>query len=114
MSTRDVYLCQCPTCQADCEHPDKALHQQMNLLLSLLGDQERRLYAAIESERIGRGGVKQLSQITGLCAATIAKGRAELAASQKGTPLTPDRRIGGRPRTTSKYPSRPPLLKGRV
>jgi transposase len=77
----------------------------MNLLLSLLSDQQRRLYAAIESNRIGRGGVKVMSQVTGLSAQTIAKGRAELADAQKGTPPTPDPRTGGRPRATTTYPS---------
>jgi hypothetical protein len=36
------HVCQCANCQSSGEHPDKKLHQQMNLLLSRLDEQQRR------------------------------------------------------------------------
>ena len=43
----------------------------MNLLLSRLGEPERRWYAAVEANRLGRGGVRLVAQITGLDEKTI-------------------------------------------
>jgi hypothetical protein len=62
------------------EHPDKELHHQMNLLLSRLDEQQRRWYVAVEANRIGHGGVRLLSQITGIDEKTIRRGQQELAA----------------------------------
>lgn len=59
----------------------------MNLFLSRLDEQQRRWYAAIESLRIGHGGVKFLSQITGISEKTIRRGRSELKASLVDRPI---------------------------
>ncbi len=53
----------------------------MNLFLSRLDEQQRRWYVAIESNRVGTGGDRQLAQITGLGEKTIQRGRQELASS---------------------------------
>ncbi len=81
MSSAPVYPCQCPHCQQEAAHPDQLLHQQMNLLLSRLDEQQRRWYAAVESNRLGHGGDQLVSQITGLDVQTIRRGRQELAGS---------------------------------
>ena len=67
----------------------------MNLLLSHLDEQQRRLYAALESKRIGHGGDRLLSLITGLNVETIRQGRHELDADLADTPLHRIRRPGG-------------------
>lgn len=85
----EVRVCQCPLCQQGIEHPDRELHRQMNLLLSRLDEQQRRWYVALESNRIGRGSDRLLSEITGLDEKTIQRGREELAASLADNP--PDR-----------------------
>jgi hypothetical protein len=64
MSRSEVYACQCKHRQQQRPHPDQDLHRQMNLLLSRLDEQQRRWYVAVESNRIGAGGDRQLSQIT--------------------------------------------------
>lgn len=48
------------------------------LFLSTLNEQQRRLYAGLESLRLGHGGDSRLAELTGLNVHTIAKGRAEL------------------------------------
>lgn len=53
----------------------------MNLLVSRLEEQQRRWYVAVESKRVGRGGDRLLSQITGLDEKTIQRGRRERADS---------------------------------
>jgi len=48
------------------------------LFLSTLDERQRRLYAGLESLRLGHGGDSRLAELTGLDVHTIAKGRVEL------------------------------------
>jgi len=48
------------------------------LFFSTLDERQRRLYAGLESLRLGHGGDSQISELTGLDVHTIAKGRSEL------------------------------------
>ena len=77
----EIAVCQCPHCRAEDDHPDRALHRQMNVFLSRLDEAQRRWYVALESSRIGHGGDRLLSQITGVDEKTIRRGREELNAS---------------------------------
>ena len=67
----------------------------MILLSSRLDEQERRWFAAVESQRIGHGGDSLVSQITGLDEKTIRRGREELAASLAERPIDRVRLPGG-------------------
>lgn len=87
--------CQCPTCQGPGAHPDKLLHHRINLFLDRLDEQQRRWYVAIESMKAGYGGDTLLSQITGLNAETIRRGRQELEAELAGRPTDHVRAAGG-------------------
>jgi hypothetical protein len=95
MSTIAVRVCQCPRCQAGEAHPERVLHEQMNLLVSRLGEAERRWYAAVEANRLGRGGVRLVAQITGLDEQTIRRGQQEVAGSLADVPVKRQRRAGG-------------------
>jgi hypothetical protein len=105
MTEGTVYRCRCPVCRAAAEHPDKRVHQRMNLLLSRLNEQQRRWYVAAESMKVGHGGDEQLSRITGMNVETIRRGRQELESGLADHP--PDRvraRGGGRPLLEKKIP----------
>jgi hypothetical protein len=105
MSEPVVYQCQCPACLRDDEHPDRTLHGRINLLLSRLDEQQRRWYAAVESAKIGHGGDRALSRITGLHVDTIRRGREELAESLESRPADRIRLPGGgRPAVEKKVP----------
>jgi hypothetical protein len=95
MSALEARVCQCPRCRVGEAHPDRVLHEQMNLLLSRLDEAERRWYAAVEATRLGRGGVRLVAQITGLDEKTIRRGQEELAGSLADVPLKRQRRAGG-------------------
>jgi hypothetical protein len=82
-----INACLCRTCSQEANHPDQELHKQMNLFLSRLDEQQRRWFAAIESLRIGHGGDKLVSQITGISEKTIRRGRRELATSLRDRPV---------------------------
>lgn len=87
--------CQCATCQKDKESDVWKIHHQMNLLLSRLDEQQRRWYVALESKKIGRGGDKALSEITGMDVETIRRGRHELDEDLDGRPVNRIRKSGG-------------------
>jgi hypothetical protein len=70
--------CLCPICQSKRDHPEKALHHQINLLMSLMNCQQRRLFAAFQALQLGYGGIARMSQISGLDRKTIRKGIHEL------------------------------------
>jgi len=67
----------------------------MNLLLSRLDESQRRWYAAVESARLGHGGDKKLSEITGLDEKTIRRGREEINESLASRPVERVRIAGG-------------------
>ena len=95
MSEPVVHQCQCPACLRSGEHPDKSLHGRMNLLLSRLDEQQRRWYVAVESARLGYGGDRALSRVTGMNVETIRRGRRESDDSLRGRPCDRVRLPGG-------------------
>ena len=99
MSPIDAQVCQCGPCQSGEAHADRRLHEQMNLLLSRLGEAERRWYAAVEANRLGHGGARLVAQITGLDEKTIRRGQEEVAGSLADAPIKRRQRRpgGGRP-----------------
>ena len=95
MSSLVVRPCGCPRCQAGEPHPDRVVHQHINLLVSRLDEQQRRWFVALEAERLGRGGETLLAQITGLNRRTIRRGRRELATDLAERPAERVRAPGG-------------------
>lgn len=103
MSISEVHVCQCADCTQRADHPNQPFHQQMNLLLSRLDEQQRRWYVAVEANRMGHGGVRLLSLITGLDEKTIQRGQQEVEQGLSERPVTHIRLSGGgRPRVEKK------------
>ncbi len=66
---------------AEQQRRDRTLEQSKAaavLLLSLLDERQRRLFAGLESMLLGWGGDRRIAEMTGLDVHTIAKGRREL------------------------------------
>ena len=101
------------------------------LFYSLLDEKQRRLYAALESLKLGHGGDRQLADFLGLDPHTVARGRQELLDREvepgrvrkigggrkpveKNTPISPDHRTlagarhGRRPHHRSALDSQDP------
>lgn len=103
MTSLGSHVCQCPLCQQSADHPDRELHRQMILFLDRLDEQQRRWYLALESKRVGHGGDRLLSQMTGMDEKTIRRGREELEASLAERPAERVRLRGaGRPAVEKK------------
>lgn len=95
MPQKVIHQCECPICRQAGDHTDKKLHYQMNLFLSRLDEQQRRWYVALESKKLGHGGDKRMSEITGMNAETIRHGRRELENSLADRPVDRVRLPGG-------------------
>jgi hypothetical protein len=103
MPARPVYCCPCALCQQEETSATREHHQQMNLVLSRLDEQQRRWSAALEANRLGPGGDQVVAEITGLSGKTIRKGQQELASSLATRPTARVRLVGGgRPRAEKK------------
>ena len=65
----------------------------VELFVSLLDEKQRRLYAGLESIKLGHGGDKKIARLFGLDMHTVAKGRKELWSGEIETDRV--RRVGG-------------------
>jgi hypothetical protein len=98
-----AHQCQCAHCQSPGEHPEKKLHEQINLVASRLDEQQRRWFVAVEANRYGHGGIRLLSQITGMDEKTIERGQRELEEELASRPTEQVRSAGGgRPQVEKK------------
>ncbi len=103
MPARPVHRCLCALCQQEETAATRAHHEQINLVLSRLDEQQRRWSAALEANRLGSGGDQRVAEITGLSVKTIRRGQQELASSLVTRPTTRVRLGGGgRPRAEKK------------
>ena len=64
--------------------PSDEVRAAMVLFLCSLDEKRRRLYAGLESLRLGRGGDTHVAQWTGLDVHTVARGRQELLSGELG------------------------------
>lgn len=102
MSEINIHECECPICQEEGDHPEKEQHHRVNVFFSRLNEQQKRWYAAVEVERIGRGGQTLISQVTGLSVPTIQRGREELSGNLTERPQERVRLPGGGRKATEK------------
>jgi hypothetical protein len=106
MPTTHSHQCRCLECQNQTGDPDQLHHRELAAFLATLNREQRRLYAAVEANRLGRGGVGRVGEITGMGAPTIARGRRELADLLQGKCLRKERKpVPGRPRIEQQYPA---------
>jgi len=92
---REPHRCQCPKCQAPERHIEQEIHHQMNLLLSRLSENQRRWYVALKATKLGHGGIKQMTMITGMHSDTIRRGWRELDDELHEQPVDRIRHRGG-------------------
>ncbi len=72
----------------------------MQLHYGRLSEKDRRQYAAVEAEKLGRGGLAYISNLLGIDHKTIQRGKKELLAMAEGhhqemVPCTRQRKAGG-------------------
>lgn len=82
--------------------PDE-LKAAIVLFFAVLDEKQRRLYAGLESLKLGHGGDQRIAELLGLDAGTVARGRRELLSQDVETERV-RRKGAGRPRSEKKRP----------
>jgi hypothetical protein len=99
----EVHRCDCEACRGRGHTAIKRSHRQLNLVLAYADERQRRWVAALESLRVGRGGIEAVAQITGLDPKTIRRGQRELSGREPLPARSRIRRVGaGRPTAEKK------------
>jgi transposase len=83
------------------------IHNKYRLLIGILDERSRRLWAAVEAQQLGRGGVAAVARATGLSRTTIHQGLDELGRPQGVGAVGRERMRapgGGRKRVVEKDP----------
>jgi hypothetical protein len=75
---RPVYRCGCEDCACHSRGDVGLDHEAINRVMALLDEKQRRLFAGMLALRRGHGGIRALSEITGLSRTTIRLGIADL------------------------------------
>ena len=96
------HQCQCTQCVEHPTSPVAELHRQINQLVVLLNEKDRRQLVGLLAHQRGQGGITQLAQITGLSRTTNTRGQQELATSEFSQRVRC--KGGGRPLTEKKSP----------
>lgn len=76
---RELRKCQCIECRDEPQSATARVHAGINRLVRALDERSRRQLAGLWATHLGRGGVQQVSRITGLSRTTILRGQRELA-----------------------------------
>ena len=71
------HRCQCTQCVEDPTSPMADLHRQINQLVALLNEKDRRQLVGLLARQLGQSGVTRMAQITGLSRTTITRGQGE-------------------------------------
>ena len=100
--SKTLHLCQCIHCVEYPIGPIAELHCQINQLVILLNEQDRRQLVGLLARQLGQGGVTTLAQVTGLSRTTIRRGQRELTSSDFSDRIRA--KGGGRPLTEKKRP----------
>jgi hypothetical protein len=89
-----IHRCRCGGCRSRSDTELVAYHRAVNRVMVELDERGRRLFAGVLARQHGRGGIQQVSTITGLNRMTIRRGLRE---SERGQAEWSDRvrRPGG-------------------
>jgi hypothetical protein len=85
----------------------ESIKEKYRILGEIFNERARRVWAAVEAQQLGRGGISTVAEATGLSRTTIYQGLNELQAGRSGAGLKRDRvraEGGGRKALTEKDP----------
>jgi hypothetical protein len=74
---------------------DERVERHMKLFYESLSEKDRRRYAALETEKLGHGGVEYVAQVVGCHPSTIRQGRDDIAQLPEDVAADRVRKKGG-------------------
>ena len=95
---KPLHSCACSECRRHPRSPTAKLHVGINRVAATMDEKSRRRFVGLLATQQGWGGVRQMSQITGLSRTTILRGQRELARTTRSRHPRIRRRGGGRKR----------------
>ncbi len=101
---RIVRKCRCLHCQQSPRGVIAQDHQAINRVLTSLNERGRRLFVGLLAQQWGRGGVVEVSTITGMSRTTIRRGMLEIHRAVPELSGRVRRPGGGRKRIEKKAP----------
>ena len=67
-----VAICRCRRCAGD--EASRATHRRWLIIMSVLNERQKRLYAAERALELGHGGIELMKQVSGLSERTVRRG----------------------------------------
>ena len=98
-----IHRCRCRGCRSRSNIELIEYHRAINRVMAELDERSRRLFAGIVARQLGRGGIQQVLEITGLSRMTIRRGLRESERVQAGASERVRRPGGGRKRVEKKH-----------
>lgn len=94
MADRTSWACKCEACTDHPRSTEATDHRKLNRVLSGLDEKHARRVVGLLADKLGHGGITQLSRVTGMSRTTILLGQRELVGND---PVPEDRvrRPGG-------------------
>jgi len=74
----EMIPCTCPQCQREPVEDTLGWHTQMKWFAGQLDEKQKRLFAGLEANRLGRGGQQVVAEILGLTTRTVRRGQREV------------------------------------
>jgi hypothetical protein len=103
---RPIHRCECSVCRRKPRGAGAREHRAINRLLAAADERMRRLLAGLLASKLGRGGIQQLAQISGLHRNIVALGKRELRQKRYFVIGRVRRSGAGRKRLEEKRPGR--------
>lgn len=76
--SKPVHKCRCNECVEQPNGEIALLHTSINRLVAVLDEKHRRQFVGLLASQFGHGGIRYLSNITGLHRETISRGQREI------------------------------------
>lgn len=105
---KPLHVCACSDCRRHPRSPIAQLHVGINRVAATLDEKSRRCFVGLLATQQGWGGVRRMSQITGLSRTTILRGQREVERTTGSRRQQIRRRGGGRPTVEKNTPASGP------
>ncbi len=102
---KPLHVCACSNCRRHPRSPIAKLHVGINRVMATMDEKSRRRFVGLLATQQGWGGVRQMSQITGMSRTTILRGQREIERTTRSRRTRLRTRGAGRKRVEKNNPA---------